>query len=108
MSVFAKISSGTLAACLATFAFAANDVVPPAQVVIENLSVAESVSGAAGDAEAGKLVFANRKLGNCLACHANEDLANELFHGEVGPSLDGVASRWTAEQLRAIVVARPF
>jgi len=104
MSVLAKISSGMFATCLATFAFAAGNVVPPEQVTIENLSVAESVSGAEGDAEAGKLVFANRKLGNCLACHANKDLDSELFHGEVGPVLDGVGSRWTVEQLRAIVV----
>ena len=29
---------------------------------------------------------------------------NELFHGDVGPVLDGVADRWSAEELRAIVV----
>src|SRR3546814_14565870 len=46
----------------------------------------------------------DRKLGNCLACHANSDLSEQLFHGGVGPSLDGAGERWTPEQLRAIVV----
>ena len=31
-------------------------------------------------------------------------MSNQLFHGEVGPSLDGAASRWTPDQLRAIMV----
>jgi sulfur-oxidizing protein SoxX len=46
----------------------------------------------------------NRKLGNCLACHATEDLATEQFHGEVGPSLDGVADRWDEAQIRGILI----
>ena len=46
----------------------------------------------------------NRKQGNCLACHANEDMSDQSFHGEVGPALDGVADRWEAAELRGIVV----
>ena len=57
-----------------------------------------------GDAASGKKIFANRKQGNCLACHANSDMADQLFHGEVGPSLDGVASRWKEGHLRTILV----
>ncbi len=49
-------------------------------------------------------IFASHKLGNCLACHVNSNPKNELFHGEVGLSLDGVGARWSAAQLRAIVV----
>ena len=60
--------------------------------------------GVAGDPAAGAEAFKSRKLGNCLACHANADMAGELFHGNVGPALDGVASRWEVPQLRAIVV----
>ncbi len=47
--------------------------------------------------------MAARKLGNCLACHQNADLANLPFHGEVGPPLDGVAGRWSEAELRGIV-----
>ena len=31
-------------------------------------------------------------------------MKDQLFHGDVGPSLDGVASRWNEAQLRAILV----
>ena len=78
--------------------------VAPDEVEISNLAIATPVSDAPGDPENGREVFASRKLGNCLACHANADLSEELFHGEVGPALDGVASRWSEEQLRTIVV----
>ena len=45
----------------------------------------------------------NRKLGNCLACHQNKDMPEQPFHGEVGPALDGVGSRWSEAELRGIV-----
>jgi len=80
------------------------DIVAPDEVQIENLSIATPLAGAPGDPVAGRQSFADRKLGNCLACHANSDLSDQLFHGEVGPSLDGVGSRWTEQQLRTIVV----
>lgn len=80
------------------------DLVAPQDVQVSQLSIAESLSGNPGDPIEGRNVFANRKLGNCLACHASRDLNDQLFHGEVGPALDGVAARWTPEQLRTIVV----
>jgi len=80
------------------------DTIAPGDVKIDNLQVATSLVGAPGDPVEGRKTFANRKLGNCLACHANADLADQLFHGEVGPSLDGAGDRWTTQQLRAIVV----
>ena len=46
----------------------------------------------------------NRKKGNCLACHVNTDMAEQTFHGEVGPELDGVADRWNTAELRGILV----
>ncbi len=63
-----------------------------------------SITGVAGDPAAGKLAFTNRKQGNCLACHINDDASEESFHGEVGPPLNGAADRWSEEQLRGIVV----
>jgi len=56
-----------------------------------------------GNADAGKKVFLTRTLGNCLACHQVTSLKSEEFHGEFGPSLDGVADRYSAAQLRLIV-----
>ena len=92
------------AAMLGIAGQAAAETVAPGDVKFEDGSVAASISGMAGDPANGADVFKNRKLGNCLACHANSAMSNELFHGEVGPALDGVGGRWSAEQLRAIVV----
>lgn len=77
--------------------------VAPDVVKFEDNAVAASLTGVAGDPAAGAAVFKDRGLGNCLACHANQDMEKELFHGTVGPAVDGVADRWTQEELRAIV-----
>ena len=81
----------------------AGDVMP-ANVVFNDGAVGATLTAQAGDPAAGRKVFMNRKLGNCLACHANEDMSDQSFHGEVGPALDGVAGRWEAAELRGIVV----
>ena len=70
----------------------------------DNGVVMASVSGVAGDAAAGRMAFANRKQGNCLACHVNSDMKEQQFHGEIGPSLDGVNERYKASELRAILI----
>jgi sulfur-oxidizing protein SoxX len=67
-------------------------------------AVEQSLTGKPGDPASGRKVFADRKLGNCLACHANSDQSDQPFHGEVGPPLDGVADRWSEAELRGIVV----
>jgi sulfur-oxidizing protein SoxX len=87
---------------LYTGAVFAADVAPDA-VTFEDNAVPASLSDAPGDPVAGAATFKSRGLGNCLACHANKDMETELFHGTVGPSMDGVADRWTPEELRAIV-----
>lgn len=88
-------------AATATAAMAAETA--PNDVKFEDGAVGASVASA-GDPVAGRKVFANRKLGNCLACHVNADLEEQPFHGEVGPPLDGVADRWSEAELRGIVV----
>ncbi len=72
--------------------------------MIDDGKFSKSLTGAAGDAVKGKKTFANRKLGNCLACHINQDLADQPFHGEIGPALDGVAERYDEATLRAILI----
>ncbi|MGE0844814.1 MAG: sulfur oxidation c-type cytochrome SoxX [Flavobacteriaceae bacterium] len=100
------IAAGFLAASIQAVSIhaATADAVGPDDVKFEDGKVASSLTGAAGDVATGSKVFADRKLGNCLACHANKDQSDQLFHGEVGPPLDGVADRWSPEELRAIVV----
>lgn len=90
----------------ATAAFAA---MASAETTADNVAfddygaVAMSLTGVAGDAANGRKLFANRKLGNCLACHQNDDLLEQSFHGEVGPSLNGAGDRWNEEELRGII-----
>ena len=98
-----RFSLMTLVCMLAgSSAFSAD--VMPANVVFNDGVVGAALTAQAGDPAAGRKVFMNRKLGNCLACHANEDMSDQSFHGEVGPALDGVADRWEAAELRGIVV----
>lgn len=78
--------------------------VAPGDVTFENYAVSTPLTSAPGDPEAGAKAFADRGLGNCLACHAVTALEAEQFHGNVGPPLDGVGDRWGEADLRAIVV----
>lgn len=77
--------------------------VAPDQVKFEDSMVATSLTDAPGNPDEGVKVLVNRGLGNCLACHGVKSLSKEQFHGNVAPALDGAASRWKMEELRAIV-----
>ena len=77
--------------------------VAPGDVMFEDGMISMSLTGVAGNAETGAKTLANRKLGNCLACHAVAAMNTQPFHGNVGPELDGVADRWSEQELRAIV-----
>lgn len=83
---------------------AAADVAPADIIYVDERWIAAPLTDTPGDAAAGRKVFANRKLGNCLACHVNADLNDQPFHGEVGPVLDGVGARYTEQMLRGMVV----
>jgi sulfur-oxidizing protein SoxX len=99
----ARLTLAAAALCAGITTAVAADTAP-ADVKFSDGMVSQSLTGAAGKVADGRKFFADRKLGNCLACHANSDMSEQLFHGDVGPSLDGVAERWSPEQLRAIVV----
>src|SRR5690242_7556035 len=70
----------------------------PIRLDVVDFALPKSLTGAAGNADAGRKVFLTRTLGNCLACHQVSSLKSEEFHGEFGPSLDGVASRYNEAQ----------
>ena len=55
------------------------------------------------DPDNGREVAVNRKKGNCLACHVMP-IPEQSFHGEIGPDLNGVASRYDAGELRLRLV----
>ncbi|MCL5778658.1 sulfur oxidation c-type cytochrome SoxX [Limibaculum sp. FT325] len=80
------------------------ETAPADMKVGENGEVAASLTGAPGNAAEGRKVFSSRSAGNCVACHAVSEMAHDVqFHGDVGPSLDGVADRWNEAELRGIV-----
>jgi sulfur-oxidizing protein SoxX len=99
-----RITFAALSTALISTSALAADVTPDGVAFGEDGIVMASLTGVAGDPVAGKAAFVNRKQGNCLACHINDDASNESFHGEVGPPLNGAADRWNEEQLRGIVV----
>ncbi|KZK84980.1 Cytochrome c [Pseudovibrio sp. Ad13] len=98
------IAKTIAAATLLISGSAVAGVVAPGNVQFVEAAVPVSLTGAVGDPAKGREWFANRKLGNCLACHANDDLAEEQFHGEIGPYLEGIGDTYTDAELRAIVV----
>jgi len=96
--------AAAFALCLAAGdALAQQPAAEPIKLDVTNDSLPKSLTGAPGNIEAGKKVFLTRTLGNCLACHQVTSLKSEEFHGEFGPSLDGVAGRYTEPQLRLII-----
>jgi sulfur-oxidizing protein SoxX len=71
--------------------------------IADGNSIPKSLTGMLGDPERGRKVAINRKQGNCLACH-KMPIPEQAFHGEVGPDLAGVASRYKEGELRLRVV----
>jgi sulfur-oxidizing protein SoxX len=60
------------------------------------------LGGLRGDANAGRQIVQNRKLGNCLSCHSMPLAAPD--QGNVGPALAHVGSAFSVAQLRLRIV----
>ena len=56
-----------------------------------------------GDPGRGRQIVLDRDKGDCIICHAMP-LPERQFHGTVGPPLDGIGSRSTADSLRLRLV----
>jgi sulfur-oxidizing protein SoxX len=89
------------ASVLAASAVAAEGI-SPQDVKYEDGAISVSLTGVAGDPASGAEIM-NKGAGNCIACHSVTDLSHLAFQGEIGPSLDGVADRWSEAELRGIV-----
>ncbi|MGB0959823.1 MAG: sulfur oxidation c-type cytochrome SoxX [Halocynthiibacter sp.] len=94
---------GVAAFVATTTAALAADPQPQDVKFTEDGEVAASLTGVAGDAKNGRDVIGSKKRGNCVACHAITEMSDVPWHGEVGPSLDGAADRWSEAQLRGII-----
>lgn len=62
-----------------------------------------SLTGRRGDAVRGREIALSREHGNCAICHVIP-APDEMVHGDVGPSLKGVADRLSEGQIRLRVV----
>jgi L-cysteine S-thiosulfotransferase len=96
-----KVMLGLAVAMLAALPAAAETA--PADVVFKDGAIEASLTGAPGDAAEGAKIISSRALGNCVACHVVTALPEAAFQGNIGPALDGAASRWSEAQLRGIV-----
>ena len=72
-------------------------------IIVDEVSIPNSLTGVAGDAKNGRKLAINRKKGNCLACHTMP-IPEQQFHGETGPTLYGVAKRLSEGELRMQIV----
>ncbi|MCB1389904.1 MAG: sulfur oxidation c-type cytochrome SoxX [Rhodobacteraceae bacterium] len=96
--------TGLVVAGLALAGTAFAETAPGDVVWVDDVQIPESLTGAAGTATAGVDVISSRAQGNCVACHEVSALPNVQFQGNIGPSLDGVGSRWSEAELRGILV----
>ena len=99
--MFASAVGPVLALGVCATAAAAGEMV--AYQVVDDAEIAKSLTGKPGDPKQGRVVAADRKLGNCLACHSLP-MPEQQFHGATGPDLAGVGSRLTQGEIRLRVV----
>ena len=66
-------------------------------------AIAQSLTGAPGDAERGLKIVTNRQVGLCLLCHSGP-YPQDRFQGNLAPDLKGAGARWSEGQLRLRVV----
>lgn len=98
-----KLTGISAAAVLCAGVAYANPVTPADVTYDDYGAVTTSLSGAPGDPESGAKIMVTKSKGNCISCHAVTALNDAPFHGEVGPTLDGIGEYRTAEELRGIV-----
>lgn len=89
---------------LATPTVAQEIVSPDAVQFSDSYTIETPLTTEFPDPFRGLEVFINRKLGNCVACHTNFDVAAMQFLGEIGPNLDWTGDRMTEGEIRAILV----
>lgn len=94
MAVWAAGSAAVMAA----------EVAPTDVKITEDGAVEMSLTGVPGDPANGRMIVSSKKRGNCVACHANDDMPDVPFQGNIGPDLTGAGDRWSEAQLRGLLV----
>jgi L-cysteine S-thiosulfotransferase len=70
--------------------------------VVTGDGIAESLTGAPGDAVRGRALVLDRSS-TCILCHSGP-FPETRFQGDLAPSLAGAGNRWNASQLRLRLV----
>lgn len=97
-----KKTLGLASVVVACASLASAEAVAPTDVTYEEGAVTTSLSGTPGNPENGAKLM-DKGVGNCIACHEVSALSHLAFQGNVGPSLDGAADRWSEAELRGLV-----
>lgn len=69
----------------------------------DDLSITQALGGLQGNPVNGREIARSSEDGNCLACH-QLPIAEEKFHGTVGPDLTKVATRLSEGEIRLRVI----
>lgn len=99
-----RLSAITTMVALVAGAAWANPIAPNDVQFDDYGGVEASLTGVAGDPANGKKIMTIRGKGNCVACHEVTALKDAPFHGEVGPTLDGIGGARNAAELRGLLV----
>ncbi len=100
-----RYSSGLFMAPVIFATTLSAQIIAPADVEItEEFTIESPLTSETPDAFRGLNVFTDRRLGNCVACHSNFDVAGMQFLGEIGPNLDWIGDYYTEAEIRAIIV----
>ena len=75
----------------------------PVRYRVKNHAILDSLTGRAGDPARGERIVRDPDKATCLICHAIP-IEGEPDPGNIGPPLHGVASRYTAGELRLRLV----
>tara|TARA_A100001234_G_C12461260_1_gene315299 strand:+ start:32 stop:478 length:447 start_codon:yes stop_codon:yes gene_type:complete len=82
--------------------FAAERRYSPFIIDYKNLTALKPAHIKKGDLKKGIIIFKSRKT-NCLSCH-EAPIPEEKFQGNFGPSLIGVGSKYSREEIRIRII----
>ncbi|MET0222225.1 MAG: sulfur oxidation c-type cytochrome SoxX [Tardiphaga sp.] len=95
----ARVLAALIAACALASPAAAQSLV---SYTVSGDGIADSLTGAPGDAARGRALVAERSS-TCILCHS-APLPEVRFQGDLAPNLAGAGSRSTSAQLRLRLV----
>ena len=78
------------------------EIINPYKIDIEKLKATVVDNLKKGNVEEGKLIVSGRRV-NCLSCH-QVPIPEEQFQGNFGPSLVGIGSKYSREEIRLRII----